>query len=137
MNLTFKKILLIVLAVVLAAEIGFIFLLVSTGNTAPAETTAPSIPTVAPTEATVPPTETIAPTETDAPTEPPVTEPPETEPKEKRYTLSFAGDCTLGSTRSNWNNSVHFIQTIGEDYDYPFANVREYFENDDFTIVNL
>ena len=141
MNLTAKKILLVILALVLVVEIGFIFVLIGGNKDIPAETVAATEPavteTIAPVETTVPPTETVAPTETIAPTEPPVTEPPVTEPKEKHYTLSFAGDCTLGSTKSNWNNPNHFIQTIGEDYDYPFANVREYFENDDFTIINL
>ena len=143
MNLTAKKILLVILAIVLIIEVGFVFMFVlaSSQKDAPAETVAvistepPA--TEPPVTETIPPTETIAPTETIPPTEPPVTEPPATEPKEKHYTLSFAGDCTLGSTKSNWNNPNHFIQTIGEDYDYPFANVREYFENDDFTIINL
>ena len=143
MNLTAKKILLTILAIVLVVEIGFIFMFVLTGSRKdmPAETVAvistePTVTESVPAE-TVPPTETVAPTETVPPTEPPVTEPPATEPKEKHYTLSFAGDCTMGSTKANWNNPVHYIQTIGEDYNYPFANVRQYFENDDFTIINL
>ena len=143
MNLTAKKILLVILALVLVVEIGFIFVLIGGSKDTSAETVAATEPAateaIAPAE-TVPPTETVAPTEapTEPPvTEPPVTEPPVTEPKEKHYTLSFAGDCTFGSIKSNWNNPNHFIQTIGEDYDYPFANVRQYFENDDFTIINL
>ena len=143
MNLTAKKILLAILALVLVIEIGFIFVLIGGSKDTSAETVAATEPaateTIAPAE-TVPPTETVAPTEapTEPPvTEPPVTEPPVTEPKEKHYTLSFAGDCTFGSIKSNWNNPNHFIQTIGEDYDYPFANVRQYFESDDFTIINL
>ena len=143
MNLTAKKILLVILAIVLIIEVGFVFMFVlaSSQKDTPAETVAvistepPA--TEPPVTETIPPTETIAPTETIPPTEPPVTEPPATEPKEKHYTLSFAGDCTLGSTKSNWNNPVHYIQTIGENYDYPFENVRKYFENDDFTIINL
>ena len=66
-----------------------------------------------------------------------VTVPTETEPKEVRYTLTFAGDCTLASDSGNYNSSAGFIQTIGEDYGFPFRNVLEYFENDDFTIINL
>ena len=34
-------------------------------------------------------------------------------------------------------NIAGFIQTIGTDYGYPFRNVLEYFEKDDFTIINL
>ena len=119
MNLTAKKILLTILAIVLVVEIGFIFMFVLTGSRKdmPAETVAvistePTVTESVPAE-TVPPTETVAPTETVPPTEPPVTEPPATEPKEKHYTLSFAGDCTMGSTKANWNNPVHYIQTIG------------------------
>jgi len=135
MNVTMKKILLVVLSVLLVAEIGLVFVLGSRKDSTPVETAAPTVPAATellPTEATEAPTETAAPTETTAPTEP-----PETEPKEKHYTLSFAGDCTLGSTKANWSNPNHFIQTIGEDYDYPFANVRQFFENDDFTLINL
>ena len=138
MNLTFKKILLIVLAILLAAEVGFLAVVSDRENTEPTEATVPvTDETVGATEAfatefITEPSETVLPTETSMPTEP-----DETEPKEKHYTLSFAGDCTLGSLSKNWHNNNHFIQTIGENYDYPFANVREYFENDDFTIINL
>ena len=140
MNLTHKKILLAVLVVLLAIAIGVAVMLGRSGEETPVTPTAPAetIPaeTTENTEETgalsTAPAETAAPTETVA-----HTEPTETEPKEQRYTLSFAGDCTFGSISSNWNNRNHFIQTIGENYDYPFANVREYFENDDFTIINL
>ena len=138
MNLTTKKILLIVLAILLAVEIGILIMLntrdgdVSMEQTEPAETMAEEVLSTNPVESTQFPAETAAATETAAPTEP-----AETEPDRNRYVLSFAGDCTFGSVSKNWNNSNHFIQTIGENYDYPFQNVREYFENDDFTIINL
>ena len=143
MSVTVKKVLLIVLSVLLVAEIGLVVLLNSRQNEMPVqmqaiETQAPTEPaaTEAPTQATEEPAtevpETEMPTETEAPTEPPATE-----PKEQHYTLSFAGDCTFGSISSNWNNSNHFIKTIGENYDYPFDNVRHILENDDFTIINL
>jgi len=136
MNITIKKILLVILSALLVAEIGLVVVLSSREDNTPAETAAPTVPAATealPTEAaTEAPAETAAPTETVAPTEP-----PETEPKEKHYTLSFAGDCTLGSTKANWSNPNHFVQTIGENYDYPFAKVRHLFESDDFTIINL
>lgn len=66
-----------------------------------------------------------------------VTEAPTEAAASSRYILTFAGDCTLGSTSEKYNASSGFIKTIGEDYSFPFANVLEYFENDDFTIVNL
>lgn len=90
------------------------------------------------------PTETAAVVlETPVPeTEPPVTtipetEPPETEAQPEAFLLTFAGDCTLGSNPSNSFADVGFIKTVGEDYGYPFRNVLSYFENDDFTMVNL
>ena len=131
---TFKKIILLILCLALVAELGFLgILMMKERSEASDPTDAPAAPvTDAPTEApTEPPTE--APTE--EPTEPPTEAP--TEPPFVSYTFSFAGDCTLGSNRDKWQSSTSFIQTIGEDYDYPFANVREYFENDDMTLVNL
>lgn len=53
------------------------------------------------------------------------------------FTLTFVGDCTLGSAKDVYGNMYSFIWTIGENYDYPFDNVREYFKNDDFTFANL
>ena len=139
MNLSTKKVILTVLSILLAAEIGAVCILGSSDSTTAPEPTVPAATAGAAevmeaisTDAATAPAETAAPTETMAPTTPPVTE-----PKEQRYILSFAGDCTLGSISKNWNNANHFIQTIGDDYDYPFDNVRKYFENDDFTIINL
>ena len=92
------------------------------------------------TEATLPQTETTVPatevTEepTTAPTE---TVPPTTEPGPESFLLTFAGDCTLASDPGNYASPHGFIQTIGEDYGFPFRNVAHIFENDDFTIVNL
>ena len=131
---TFKKIILLILCMALAAELGFLgILMLKERNQAPDPTDAITAPATdaATQEPTEPPTE--APTE--EPTEPPTEAP--TEPPFVSYTFSFAGDCTLGSNRDKWQAGYSFIQTIGEDYDYPFANVREYFENDDMTLVNL
>ena len=60
-----------------------------------------------------------------------------TEPTERHYTLSFAGDCTLGVMPAHEYTLGGFTHVIGDDYDYPFRNVRQYFEDDDFTIVNF
>lgn len=86
---------------------------------------------------TVPAAAVTEPEETEAPTTEPETLPPETEPAERRYTLSFVGDCTLGGTSATSYAAVGFPLTIGEDYRYPFENVRSYFEADDFTFANL
>lgn len=53
------------------------------------------------------------------------------------FLLHFAGDCTLGSTSSDWNSASSFVKTIGTDYSYPFEQVSEYFQNDEFTFINL
>ena len=67
----------------------------------------------------------------------PTTQTVETEPTEERFLLTFVGDCTFGSNPSNYYAGYGFIKTVGEDYRYPFRNVIGYFENDEFTMVNL
>ena len=52
-------------------------------------------------------------------------------------TLTFAGDCTLGSHPDWFGKPEHFLMTVGTDYAYPFRAVGEYFLNDEFTMVNL
>ena len=91
----------------------------------------PETATTAPVEATSATTEPTL-----APTTAPTTE-PETQPQPEHFTLTFVGDCTFGSNMANWYAPYGFILTVGEDYDYPFQNVLEYFENDDFTMINL
>ena len=92
------------------------------------------------TETTVPaatavPTETEMVTEATEATEAPTTAP--TEPPEQHLTFTFAGDCTLGCHTEHTRAGYGFILTVGEDYAYPFANIIDWFENDDFTMVNL
>ena len=87
-------------------------------------TEAPTETTEAPTEATE---ETTVPETTEA-TEPPVPE---------SFLLTFVGDCTLGTSPKNFGYKQAFIQTVGEDYTYNFANVIDYFTGDDFTMLNL
>ena len=65
----------------------------------------------------------------------PASEP--TEPPEVRYTFTFAGDCTFGCLPRHASAGYAFPMTVGEDYGYPFRNVLEYFQNDDFSMVNL
>lgn len=93
------------------------------GGEAPAEVTvATTVATQPPTEATTLPTETTL---------------PETEPQPESFTLTFVGDCTLGSTPANYGADMGFVKVVGQDYDYPFRNVLRYFENDDGTFANL
>lgn len=80
------------------------------------------------------------------PEEPAVPEEPTEEPEapslsfpplaENEFVLSFAGDCTFGNDYG-YSSAWDFLTVVGDDYDYPFAGVRPYFENDDFTLVNL
>ena len=60
----------------------------------------------------------------------------ETEPQPVRYVLTFAGDCTLANQKGASSQSG-FIGTVGQNYDYPFADVMEYFANDTATFINL
>jgi poly-gamma-glutamate synthesis protein (capsule biosynthesis protein) len=72
------------------------------------------------------------------------TEPRAGEPepvKIKKITISFAGDCTLGGDRERQGYHGHFDWYFNEiakkDYLYFFSGVKEIFEKDDYTIVNL
>ena len=127
--------LLVICLILLAVGVGFIIHMETRPGAVVPVTT---LPTQIPTAATEIPT-TEAPTTVPPTTVPPTTEPapPETEPQEIRYRLSFAGDCTLGSNPNNYGSPHGFIGTIGEDYGFPFRNVLEFFQNDDFTIINL
>lgn len=81
--------------------------------------------------------ETMAAETTISETEAATTAPTETEPQEKRYLLTFTGDCTFGSNPTNRYALYSFENTVGENWSYPFANVVSYFESDDCTFVNL
>ena len=102
------------------------------------ESLIPTRPEVVQTEPPTEPEETEAATEevTEAPTEPP-TEAPTEAKDDNFFTLTFVGDCTLGSTAAAWELESSFVQVVGDDYRYPFANVVDIFENDDFTLANL
>lgn len=86
-----------------------------------AETTSTAQPKPAPTEAVTP---------TPSPTPTPV-------PTPEHFTLTFAGDCTLGGAEASYNIGLSFINTVKDNYTYPFENVIDYFANDDFSMVNL
>jgi len=55
-----------------------------------------------------------------------------------QITVTFTGDCTLGNTpleRERESGFESFIEKNG--LEYPFANVKHIFEQDDLTVVNL
>lgn len=66
---------------------------------------------------------------------PPATE--QSQPAQLRMVFTFVGDCTFGGSQANAYAGYGFLKTVGEDYDYPFRNVRSWFEDDDFTMANL
>lgn len=70
-------------------------------------------------------------------TMPNTTEPAPTAPQPVTYTLSFAGDCTLGTDSKYYSYNTAFVHVVGENYGYPFENVYDIFAGDDFTLVNL
>lgn len=88
----------------------------------------PAIQATEPSEVQTEPAETLPPE---------TTQPTETEPKEERFLLTFVGDCTLGCRDSHAHAAFGFIQTMGDDYGYPFRHVLEYFEKDELTCINL
>lgn len=85
-----------------------------------------TVPTTVPTEPAAATTEA---------TEPPTTAP--TEPPEEHFVLTFAGDCTFGTMPRHKEAVNGFHKVMNGDYSYPFKNVLQYFENDDFTMINL
>ena len=123
-------VLLIVLTVILAAELitlGIWQCSRQNSTVTPDETLQSTTPTET-IPVTVPPTE---------PTPPPTTLPPETEPQPESFLITLTGDCTLGCNSVMVNVDYAFPKTVGDDYDYPMANVKSYFESDDYSLVNL
>ena len=107
----------------------------TTGTTPsrPTGTTAPgtSVPQTSVPETSVPET-SVPGTSVPETTAPIVTEPPV-----EQFTLTFVGDCTLGTMPDRMNSATSFVGTIGKDYHLPFQYVSEYFSTDDCTFVNL
>ena len=90
-----------------------------------AETTAPAAESLPVVETTIPETQPVE------------TVPEETKSEKNSFLLTFAGDCTLGASPNNYYAKLGFPKTVGDDYGYPFRNVLSYFEEDDYSFVNL
>ena len=57
---------------------------------------------------------------------------------EKTITLTFTGDCTIGSEEATRLNDDSFDTLAkAKGYDYFFANYRSLFEQDDLTVINF
>lgn len=123
----------IVCSLILSAGLGFVAFLER--NQDQILQTQPTHTTGQPTTQTTVPVFATDPTESER-TEP-TTLPPETEPPVERFTLTFVGDCTLGTMPDRMERSTSFIGTIGEDYSKPFQYVYDYFSGDDCTFANL
>ena len=119
---SFLKFLLTIFCLVLALELAFagVMLYQEFGPENPATALAP------PAESTVPGAVGVPETPTTVPTDPPET-----------FILTFTGDFTPGCMPGQFENPNAYVGTVGEDYEYPFLYMREYFENDDFTFLNL
>lgn len=95
-------------------------------------------PPVLQTESTEVPTEAPTQPPTARPTEPePTTQPTETQPQAERFTLSFVGDCTLGTLPDRLTKPTAFPGVIGDDYSKPFQYVYDYLAGDDCTFANF
>ena len=57
---------------------------------------------------------------------------------EKTVTFTFTGDCTIGGTELTREATDSFDTVVGlEGYDYPFRYFRDFFSQDDCTVINL
>ncbi len=54
--------------------------------------------------------------------------------------MTLVGDCILGSDEplhSEKDSLVGMIRAMGNDYAYPFKYAKDFFEQDDYTLINL
>lgn len=107
---------------------GFL-LLAGCGEDSPSVTTVPTENQLQsqPTQSTTMPEQT-------QPTDP---EPTVTQPTEESFLLSFAGDCTMGDNYNMEMGAGTFRTVVGDQYDYPFAKVKDIFGADDYSFINL
>ena len=77
--------------------------------------------------------------ETEPPASPEETPAPTPEPdyEPEYFTVSMIGDCTLSASPDKREWGIGFQRTVGDRYDYPFANTVEYLSDDYITIANL
>ena len=122
------KTLLVLMTLLLVVELAFVGYMLYTEKQAGEATQPPVIQT---TEA--PETTTEAPTTVPETTEAPTTIPPEPEV----FTLTFTGDFTPGCKPGQEKNPKSYLGTVGDDYEFPFANLRDIFSTDDFTFINM
>lgn len=127
-NKTLRVVLICVICVLITLLLALVALILFRDQPQNQPATVPTTTATPITQATDPTTQTTAAT-TEATTVP-------TEPQPVRYVLTFAGDCTMGNQKGASLTSG-FIGTVGQNYDYPFADVIDYFKNDTATFINL
>ena len=66
-----------------------------------------------------------------------IVQPKQTVDQTESVTISFTGDCTLGTYAKSSNRAFEVLFEQQKDYNYYFNNVKQIFENDDYTVVNL
>ena len=114
-----------------------LYLLLAAALTLSACMRAPALPEA---PSTRPETETPAPTPTPTPTPTPMPTPtPTPAPQRGSWTISFAGDCTIG-TLHEWQGARgrhNMLSVMDGDWSYPFSGIADVFAADDFTMVNL
>ena len=59
------------------------------------------------------------------------------EPEPEYFTISLIGDCSLASNPDKKGWAIAYESVINGDYSYPFANTKQYFEDDYLTIANM
>ena len=128
-NKSLRAVLICVICILITVLCALGSLLIIRASQNPSGTT----PSTAPTHETTQTTTQASTSATEATT---VATTVETEPQSVRYVLTFVGDCTMGNQKSA-SLSSGFIGTVGKDYDYPFADVIDYFTNDTATFINL
>lgn len=66
-----------------------------------------------------------------------IVQPKQVADQTESVTISFTGDCTLGTYAKSSNRAFEVLFEQKKDYNYYFNNVKQIFENDDYTVVNL
>lgn len=66
-----------------------------------------------------------------------IVQPKQVADQTESVTISFTGDCTLGTYAKSSNRAFEVLFEQQKDYNYYFNNVKQIFENDDYTVVNL
>ena len=133
---------LILTAALLVAVAGIILVRASTQKKdAPAVTPSPAPAIAAPADTAVPVIGPASATEAPARTEAEPTAEPSPEPtpvpQPEYFTISMVGDCSMASNPDKKGWAIAYESVINGDMSYPFANTRQYFEDDYLTIANL